>query len=73
MNRLSDGRVLDNLKDFDLLNALKNKYLRQNSRSYPINRPKRTGLDSMTGISIGSAKKRRYYKNLFWNVCDLIL
>ena len=73
MNRLSDGKVLDNLKDFDLLNALKNKYFRQNSQSFSINRPKRTGLDSMTGISIGSAKKRRYYWNLFWNVYHLIL
>jgi len=51
-------RTLDGVNGGDVLSALQ----AQTSRSahlYSVGRPKRTSLDTMSGVSIGSAKKRR--------------
>ena len=60
MERLSEGqvsRILDSLNGYEVLMALQNRNLH---KTYPVSRPKRTSLDTMSGVSIGSAKKRRY-------------
>jgi hypothetical protein len=58
LDRISGGlvfRSLDRVDGEEVLRALQPIYL----ALYSVGRPKRTSLDTMSGVSIGSAKKRR--------------
>lgn len=56
LDQLADGKLV---RSFDRINGVEVLRALENSKQHQSGRIKRTGLDTMSGVTLGEAKKRR--------------